>query len=90
MFQRPIVKWFKGYELALAMAINMGFGRMGSALGTALSFDIARQLTDAKCSLLTTLCLPVRISQILTLWSLLAETTQLLVVSRIKELTVSV
>lgn len=38
---RTIVKWFKGYELALAMAINMGFGRMGSALGTALSFDIA-------------------------------------------------
>ena len=38
---RTIVKWFKGYELALAMAINMGFGRLGSALGTALSFDIA-------------------------------------------------
>lgn len=38
---RTIVKWFKGYDLALAMAINMGFGRLGSALGTALSFDIA-------------------------------------------------
>ncbi len=38
---RTIVKWFKGYELALAMAINMGFGRLGSALGTALSVDIA-------------------------------------------------
>ncbi|MCK4662345.1 MAG: MFS transporter [Bacteroidales bacterium] len=38
---RTIVKWFKGYELALAMAINMGFGRLGSALGTALSIDIA-------------------------------------------------
>jgi MFS family permease len=38
---RTIVKWFKGYELALAMAINMGFGRLGSTMGTALSPDIA-------------------------------------------------
>jgi len=37
---RSIVKWFKGYELALAMAINMGFGRLGSAMGIALSIDI--------------------------------------------------
>lgn len=37
---RTIVKWFKGYELALAMAINMGFGRLGSAMGIALSIDI--------------------------------------------------
>lgn len=36
-----VVKWFKGYELALAMAINMGFGRLGSAMGIALSPDIA-------------------------------------------------
>jgi MFS family permease len=38
---RTIVKWFKGYELALAMAINVGFGRLGSALGIAISPDIA-------------------------------------------------
>jgi MFS family permease len=38
---RTIVKWFKGYEMALAMAINIGFGRLGSALGTAISPDIA-------------------------------------------------
>jgi MFS family permease len=38
---RTIVKWFKGYELALAMAINMGFGRLGSALAIAISLDIA-------------------------------------------------
>lgn len=37
---RTIVKWFKGYELALAMAINMGFGRLGSALGLAISLDL--------------------------------------------------
>lgn len=37
---RTLVKWFKGYEMALAMAINMGFGRLGSAMGTALSLDI--------------------------------------------------
>ena len=39
---RTIVKWFKGFELALAMAINMGFGRLGSALGIAVSIDIAQ------------------------------------------------
>ncbi len=38
---RTIVKWFKNYELALAMAINMGFGRLGSALAIAISLDIA-------------------------------------------------
>ncbi|MEZ5012215.1 MAG: MFS transporter, partial [Bacteroidales bacterium] len=38
---RTIVKWFKGYELALAMAINVGFGRLGSAMGIAISPDIA-------------------------------------------------
>ena len=38
---RTVVKWFKGYELALAMAINMGFGRLGSATGIAISPDIA-------------------------------------------------
>jgi MFS family permease len=38
---RTIVKWFKGYEVALAMGINMGFGRLGSALAIAISLDIA-------------------------------------------------
>jgi MFS family permease len=38
---RTVVKWFKGYELALAMAINMGFGRLGTALAIAISLDIA-------------------------------------------------
>jgi MFS family permease len=31
LVSRIIVKWFKGYELALAMAINVGFGRLGTA-----------------------------------------------------------
>lgn len=38
---RTIVKWFKGYEMALAFAINVGFGRLGTALGIAVSPDIA-------------------------------------------------
>lgn len=38
---RTVVKWFKGYELALAMAINVGFGRMGSFVAVAFSADIA-------------------------------------------------
>jgi MFS family permease len=45
---RAIVKWFKGHELALAMAVNVGFGRLGSALGMALSIDIGGgQVTPA-------------------------------------------
>lgn len=38
---RTVVKWFKGYELALAMGLNIGFGRLGSALAIAISLDIA-------------------------------------------------
>jgi len=38
---RTVVKWFKGYELALALAVNMGFGRLGTALGISLSPDLA-------------------------------------------------
>src|SRR5690554_2044943 len=38
---RTIVKWFKGYEMALAMAVNIGFGRLGTALGMAVSPDLA-------------------------------------------------
>ncbi len=42
-----MVKWFKGYQLALAMAINMGFGRLGSAMGIALSPDISGTVAPA-------------------------------------------
>jgi len=38
---RTIVKWFSGYKLALSMGISMGLGRLGFALGTAFSLDIA-------------------------------------------------
>lgn len=38
---RTVVKWFKGYELALALAVNMGFGRLGTALGISVSPDLA-------------------------------------------------
>ena len=44
---RTVVKWFKGYEMAMAMAINVGFGRLGSALGTAISPDIAGRVPAA-------------------------------------------
>ena len=52
---RTIVKWFRGYELALAMALNMGFGRLGSTIGTALSPDIANQQVPAAVSFAATL-----------------------------------
>ncbi len=41
MVNRTVVKWFKGKELALAMAINMGFGRLGSAGTNFFGLDIA-------------------------------------------------
>jgi len=40
---RTIVKWFKGHELALAMALNMAFGRAGTALGTIFSPGIGKE-----------------------------------------------
>jgi MFS family permease len=41
MVSRTVVKWFKGYELALAMAINVGFGRLGSAGANLFGVEIA-------------------------------------------------
>lgn len=38
---RCIVKWFKGNEVALAMGLNVGVGRLGSAMAIAISIDIA-------------------------------------------------
>jgi MFS family permease len=52
---RTVVKWFTGYELALAMAINMGFGRLGTALGMAVSIDIAKGIVAPAVSFAATL-----------------------------------
>ena len=52
---RTIVKWFKGYELALGMAVNMGFGRLGSALAIAVSIDIAKGYVPTAVSFAATL-----------------------------------
>ncbi len=52
---RTLVKWFKGYELALAMALNVGFGRLGSTIGTALSPDIANNDVSAAVNFAATL-----------------------------------
>ena len=41
MVSRTVVKWFKGYELALAMAISVAFGRLGSAGANFFGLDIA-------------------------------------------------
>ena len=41
MVLRTLVKWFKGYELALAMAINVGFGRLGSAFTNWFGVEVA-------------------------------------------------
>ncbi|MDZ7741440.1 MAG: MFS transporter [Bacteroidota bacterium] len=37
---KVIVKWFKGYEIALAFALNLGIAR----IGTALAFNISERL----------------------------------------------
>lgn len=52
---KTTVKWFKGYELALAMAINIGFGRLGSALGIAVSPDIASGVVSPAVTFAATL-----------------------------------
>jgi MFS family permease len=52
---RTIVKWFKGYELALAMAISMAFGRLGSAMGIALSPDIGHGVVQPAITFAATL-----------------------------------
>jgi MFS family permease len=52
---RTVIKWFKGYELALAMAINVGFGRLGSALGIAVSTDIGAGVVQPAVTFAATL-----------------------------------
>lgn len=41
VLSRTIVKWFKGKELALAMAVNVGFGRLGSFMAISFSLGVA-------------------------------------------------
>jgi len=41
LVSKTVVKWFKGHELALAMSVNVGFGRLGSMIGIMFSADIA-------------------------------------------------
>ncbi|MBW2260950.1 MAG: MFS transporter [Deltaproteobacteria bacterium] len=38
---KTVVKWFKKHKLATAMAINVDFGRVGSAMAIGFSVDIA-------------------------------------------------
>jgi MFS family permease len=52
---RTMVKWFKGYELALAMALNVAFGRGGSAIGTMFSIDIGGGQVPAAVTFAATL-----------------------------------
>lgn len=52
---KTVVKWFKGYTLATAMAINVGFGRLGSATGIAISPDIAGNAISPAVSFAATL-----------------------------------
>ncbi len=40
LVNKTVVRWFKGYELALAMGVSVGFGRLGSTFATMFSVDI--------------------------------------------------
>ncbi len=40
VFTKAIVKWFKGKELALALGINLAFGRLGTAAALRYSYPI--------------------------------------------------
>ncbi|MCP5051888.1 MAG: major facilitator superfamily domain-containing protein 1, partial [bacterium] len=46
MVQKVIVKWFKGKELALAFAINMGVGRLGTSFALWLPAELAGDLVN--------------------------------------------
>ena len=50
VLSKVVVKWFKGYEMALAMAINVGFGRLGSFFAVSFSLDIAGKNTQDNVS----------------------------------------
>ncbi|MCP5050955.1 MAG: major facilitator superfamily domain-containing protein 1 [bacterium] len=50
MVQKVIVKWFKGHELALAFAINMGIGRFGSSMAIMITPELAGTLADGSYS----------------------------------------
>lgn len=41
MVSRTVVKWFKNYELALAMGINVAFGRLGTGIAIFYGVEIA-------------------------------------------------
>jgi MFS family permease len=41
VFTKAIVKWFKGKELALALGVNLGFGRLGTAGAMIISPKLA-------------------------------------------------
>jgi MFS family permease len=46
LVSKTVVKWFKGHELALAMGVNVGFGRLGSMIGIMFSADIAHAFSE--------------------------------------------
>jgi MFS family permease len=41
VISKTVVKWFKHHQLATAMAVNVDFGRVGSAMAIGFSVDIA-------------------------------------------------
>jgi predicted MFS family arabinose efflux permease len=45
MLNKVIAKWFMGKELALAFGLNLGFARVGSALGMSMSPRIAERFS---------------------------------------------
>jgi nitrate/nitrite transporter NarK len=46
VFTKAIVKWFKGKELALALGVNLGFGRLGTGAAMIISPKLANPQGD--------------------------------------------
>ncbi|MCK5148806.1 MFS transporter [bacterium] len=42
LISRTVVKWFKGHELALAMGMNVVFGRLGTFFAVSFGLDICK------------------------------------------------
>lgn len=56
---KVLVKWFTGHEMALAMGIQVGMARVGTAVALSASFPIAQHFGGASASILLAVLLLV-------------------------------
>lgn len=56
---KVVVKWFTGHELALAMGIQVGMARVGTAIALSASFPIAQHFGGVSASILLAVLLVI-------------------------------